>query len=398
MANKKKVSKSESQQGSKRKSTRKFWTRNLDIPLVVATIILILVGMLTLLSASSSIGLTDTGDPYFYVKKQTISLLIGIVGAIVMMFVNYKKFNNKIILLSIMILMLSLIAIVKISGIDEYGATRWVNILGFNFQPSEFIKLGMIIFMAGFLNNLIRKRKIKTFWKGFISPLIIAVFVAGLIFQFQNHLSAALVIIVVTVIQMLVAGINLFYFFAAAGIGLTGATVFLVNVSSETSGFRAERILAWRNPEQYSQGKGYQILQSLYAIGSGGLFGLGVGASRQKQDLLPFPQNDFIASIFAEEFGFIGVALLLILFVFLLSRGVKIAYNTKDIFGKLLAIGITGLFAVEIVFNLFVITNIIPVTGIGLPFFSYGGTAMIVNLLAIGILLNIHRVSNRKEG
>lgn len=169
------------------------------------------------------------------------------------------------------------------------------------------------------------------------------------------------------------------------------------SISANTNDFRAERILAWKNPEKYMQGKGWQIMQSLYAIGSGGLIGVGMGQSRQKQDFLPEPQNDFIAAIFAEEFGFIGVVFLLILFMVLLVRAAMIAHNTIDIFGKILATGITTLFAVEIILNLLVITNLVPVTGIGLPFFSYGGTAMVVNLIAIGILLSIHRISNRKE-
>lgn len=375
-----------------------FWSKNFDLPLVVFTILLTLIGLLTLLSASSSIGLTDAGSPYYYVIKQAQALGIGMIGLFAMMFFDYRKFNNKALRIVIMILIFALIAIVKVSGLDEGGATRWLNLGGINFQPSEFIKLGMIVVMAGLLEELVKNREIKKFWKGFVFPLSVAGLVAGLIFIFQNHLSAAAVIGIVAFSQMFVAGLRLAYVALTMGLGVAGVVgVFIYTLSSGASGFRGERILAWLNPEDFAQGKGFQTLQSLYAIGSGGWLGVGIGESRQKQDFLPFPQNDFIASIFAEEFGFTGVMILLILFMFLLVRAAIISHNAKDMFGKLLGIGITTLFGFEIILNLLVITNTVPVTGIGLPFFSYGGTAMIVNLTAIGMLLSIYRISNRKE-
>ena len=379
------------------KSSVNFWTRNFDFPLVVVAVLLILVGLLTLLSASSSTGLTDAGSPYYYVIKQAQALGMGLIGLVGIMFLDYRMFNNKAVLIIITILIFALIAIVQIAGIDEGGARRWLNLGGINFQPSEFIKLGMIVLMAGLLQRLIKNRNIKKFWKGFILPLGITGLVAGLILILQNHLSAAAVIGIVAVVQMFIAGVNMIYLFSTIGLGASAIGILFSVMPAESLGFRGERILAWLNPEDYAQGKGFQTLQSLYAIGSGGWFGVGIGESRQKQDFLPFPQNDFIASIFAEEFGFIGVIILLLLFMALLIRSALIAHNAKDMFGKLLGIGITTLFAFEIILNLLVITNLIPVTGIGLPFFSYGGTAMIVNLLAIGILLSIYRISNRKE-
>lgn len=368
-----------------------------DLSLIIVTILLLLIGLITLLSASSSIGLSDAGDAYYYVKRQIFAIGIGLIFAIIFTFIDYRLFNNKLILGIIIISIFVLIIIVKILGIDEGGATRWIIIGGFNFQPSEIIKIGMIIFMSGLLTRIIKSGEIKTFGKGFMLPLVIIGVIAGLIFKLQNHLSAALVIGVVSIVQMFVAGTNLLYLLITGGLGFIAIAMFILNISANTTDFRAERILAWQDPEKYMQGKGWQIMQSLYAIGSGGLIGVGIGQSRQKQDFLPEPQNDFIASIFAEEFGFIGIIFLLILFMVLLVRATMIAHNTTDTFGKILATGITTLFAIEIIFNLLVITNLVPVTGIGLPFFSYGGTAMVINLIAIGILLSIHRVSNRKE-
>ena len=373
-----------------------FWNRNIDVPLVLATVFLLLIGLITLLSASSSIGLSDTGDAYYYVKKQVEAMVIGLVLATIAVFVNYRVYNSKIFSLITFIAIIAFILIVKVSGIDEGGATRWVVIGGVSFQPSEFIKLGMIVLMASLLTRLVKSGEIKSLGKGFIMPLFLAGIIAGMIFFFQNHLSAAFVIMAVTLVQMFVAGISLAPLVVSGGLGIAGVVTYIVSISSSKSDFRSERIQAWLDPQKFSQGKGWQIMQSLYAIGSGGLFGVGMGESRQKHDFLPEPQNDFIASIFAEEFGFFGVGILITIFSVFLIRAATIAHHTTDTFGKLLAIGITVLFGVEIVLNLFVITNIIPVTGIGLPFFSYGGTAMLVNLVAIGILLNIKRESNRR--
>lgn len=374
-----------------------FWVKNTDLPLIIVTAFLILIGLITLLSASSSIALSESSDAYFYVKKQVVAIVIGVVAAIVFMIIDYRIFNKKIVLGIIIVSVVAMIILVRMAGLDEGGATRWIMIGSFNFQPSELIKLGMIVFISGLLTKVVKDGKIKTLGQGFFLPLVITGVIAALIFVLQNHLSAAIVIVAVAVAQMFIAGTNLVYLLVTGGVGIAGILIVLASISSDTSNFRAERILAWRDPEKYSQGKGWQIMQSLYAIGSGGIFGVGMGESRQKQDFLPEPQNDFIASIYAEEFGFIGVVFLLVFFMILLIRAAMIAHNTTDTFGKLLATGITALFAVEIIFNLLVITNLVPVTGIGLPFFSYGGTAMVINLVAIGILLNIHKISNRKD-
>ena len=244
-----------------------FLQSKIDISLIIVTILLLLIGLITLLSASSSIGLSDTGDAYYYAKKQVFAIGIGLIAALIFTIIDYRIFAKKIVLGLIMFSILSLIALVKILGIDEGGAQRWIIIGGFNFQPSEFIKLGMIIFMSGILTKIIKQGKIKSLSKGFLLPLGIIVFIAGLIFFLQNHLSAALVIGVVSVIQMFVAGTNLVYLLTTGGIGLTGIIIFLLNISADTTNFRAERILAWLDPEKYIQGKGWQIMQSLYAIG-----------------------------------------------------------------------------------------------------------------------------------
>ena len=392
-----KKTKNKSKRGIEKVKSESFWKKNTDLPLIVVTILLLIIGLITLLSASSSRGLSDATDSYYYVKRQVIAVVVGIVGAGIFMMIDYRKFNNKAILFLILMGILGLIFLVKITGIGEGGATRWIIIGGFNFQPSEFIKLGMIIFTAGLLTKIIKEGSISSLSKGFLLPIVITGVIAILIYKWQNHLSAAVVVAGITFAQMFIAGTKLIYLLSTLGVGIAGIVYFIANISANTESFRVARILAWKNPEAYSQGYGWQILQSLYAIGSGGMIGLGIGQSRQKQEFLPEPQNDFIASIYAEETGFIGSMFLLVIFVILLHRAVTIAHNTKDVFGKILATGITALFAIEIIFNFLVITNLVPVTGIGLPFFSYGGTAMVVNLIAVGILLSIHRISNRKE-
>ena len=374
-----------------------FLTRNTDLPLIIATVLLILIGLITLLSASSSKGLSVEGDAYFFVKRQVRYLVFGLVAAVVLTFIDYRKYNNIALLGLIGMGIFASLVLVKVSGIDEGGAARWVNIGGINFQPSEFIKLGMIIIIAGLLARTVKEGEIKTFGKGFAIPLALAGVVAILVLVWQTHLSAAFIIGLITVTQMFVAGSNIIYLLGLLILGVLGLVYVLSGISPESESFRAARVLAWKDPYKYSQGAGWQILQSLYAIGSGGIIGLGIGQSRQKQDFLPEPQNDFIASIFAEEFGFIGVTTLIAIFAILIIRAIMIARNTDDLFGKLIAIGITMLFASEIILNFLVITNLMPVTGIGLPFFSYGGTAMIANLMAIGVLMSIHRNSQRKE-
>jgi cell division protein FtsW len=279
------------------------------------------------------------------------------------------------------------------------GAKRWINIAGFNFQPSELAKLGLIIFFASLLADIKEKEKIKHFGWGLIFPLIFLVPIVVAILIFQNHFSATFIICSVTVVQMLIAGTRLSHFILLGIMGVFGFGIFL-NVKNSGSGFssfRMTRIQTWLNPWTDITGDGWQIIQSLYAIGSGGLFGAGLGQSKQKYLYLPEPQNDFIFAVLAEELGFIGCLLVIILFLVFIWRGIVISMRAKDTFGSLIAIGITTLIGLQAIINIAVVTNTMPVTGMELPFFSYGGTALMINLFSVGILLNISRSGIKKE-
>ena len=268
---------------------------------------------------------------------------------------------------------------------------------GFNFQPSEVAKLGLIIFYASLLADIKENGKIKSLLKGAFFPILFLLPVAFAIFFLQNHFSATLIITAISIIQMLVAGVRLSHLVLLAMAALPFLGIY-INIKNENSGgsFRMTRIQTWLNPWNDITGEGWQIVQSLYAIGSGGLFGSGLGQSKQKYLYLPEPQNDFIFAVLAEELGYFGCIIVIFLFLVFVWRGIIISMNARDTFGSLIAIGIVSLIGLQAIINIAVVTNTMPVTGMELPFFSYGGTAIIVNLLAVGILLNISRSSKLK--
>jgi cell division protein FtsW len=296
----------------------------------------------------------------------------------------YKKFYWYIYAFSVGILLLVLVPGL---GKTVNGATRWIQIplLG-QFQPSELTKIGLIIFFAGYLTD--HKDKLKDPWKGFVLPILLLALPVLILYKIQNHLSVALVIMIVTFVMMLMAGCRVFHFFVTGCIGAGGIGAILakslLNTSTEgNSSFRIDRILTFLDPWSDATGTGYQMIQSLYAIGSGGLFGVGLGNSKQKYLYIPEPQNDFIFAIVAEELGFVGCAIIILLFAIFVWRGIVISMKAPDMFGSLLAIGITTLIGSQTIINIAVVTASIPTTGMALPFFSYRRNSTI-NITGIG--------------
>ena len=265
------------------------------------------------------------------------------------------------------------------------------------FQPSELTKIGLIIFYAGYLSD--HKKELTDFWRGFIKPLILLAIPALILFKIQNHLSVTLVIGTVTSVMMLMAGVRFLHFIFAGLVGGTGIGALLIKKGADNAAsggsFRVDRIKTFFDPWSDASGTGYQMIQSLYAIGSGGLFGVGLGNSKQKYLYIPEPQNDFIFAILAEELGFIGCAVVIALFAVFVWRGIVIAMRTNDMYASLLAIGITTLVGVQAIINIAVVTASIPTTGMPLPFFSYGGTALLILLVSCGVLLNISRSTSK---
>ena len=373
-----------------KKKSKLILKNPLDFTLLITVFILLGLGIITVLSASSPTALAETGNSYKYLIKQMEAAVIGILLMFVASKIDYKLWqkNYKIIYFICMILLLAVCALGREAG----GAKRWLDMGFLSFQPSEVAKVGVIIFYSAWLTK--NKEKLKTFKYGFVYPLSWLLIPIFFILVLQNHFSATLVICMLAAILMILAGCKIRYFIFV-GIPLATLGVFAIIVAGQ--GFRMQRILTFFDPWQDIKGKGWQIVQSLYAIGSGGLFGVGLGESKQKYLYIPEPHNDFIFAVLAEELGFIGCAIVIILFAILIWRGITIAMKAPDMFGSLLAAGITSMIAIQVLVNIAVVTASMPVTGMALPFFSYGGTALIITLISIGILLSVSRAGNRSE-
>lgn len=325
------------------------------------------------------------GDTYFFLRKQLLYVPVGLIAMFFTMNINYKKLGKlSPIFLLISIVLLVLVAIPGI-GTELNGARRWLN-LGFSFQPSEFTKLAVILFFSYSVSR--KKDVLDNFFKGLVPYLALIGFFAALLLL-QPHLSATVIIGGVATIILFVAGAKIKHFLLLS-IPVLVAFAGLVM----TSEYRLKRVISFTDPWSDTQGGGWQVIQSLYAIGSGGLFGRGLGKSLQKFLYIPEPYNDFILAVLAEELGFIGVLTVLLLFLIFIWRGIKISVNAPDLFASLVAIGITSLIAIQVIINVAVVTSSMPVTGMPLPFFSYGGTSLIFLMSGIGILLNISRHSN----
>ena len=380
---------------NKVKGMKKTKNGQVDFILVIIIIILLSFGIVMVLSASAPSALAETGDSYTYVTRQIAFALLGLFVMWVASRFDYKYFKKiywPIYWLSIGVLLLVLIPGLGSSG---GGARRWIS-LGFGqFQPSELTKIGMIIFYAGYLTD--HKADLRSFKKGFVIPLLYIIPPVAIALFIQNHLSVGVVMSAITVVMMLMAGCRLLYFvitgLVVGGSGITALMAYfsMAGDSAGDANFRIGRILNYMDPWQDPTGTGWQTIQSLYAIGSGGLFGVGLGESKQKYLYVSERQNDFIFSILAEELGFVGCIVVIILFALFIWRGIIIAMKAPDMFGSLIATGITTLVMVQVAINIGVVTNTIPNTGMSLPFFSAGGTALVVLMGMCGILLNISR-------
>ena len=354
-----------------------------DIPFLILTLLLLTVGLVMLYSASSAQSMYDTGytQSTRYLQKQGFCAILGLIAMWSFSRVPvqvWKKFAWPMYGISILLLLLVLVA-----GESVNGARRWINIAGIQFQPSEVAKFTLILLFArltcGFGPDA---RKFRYGVLGFGAALLGILIPLAL----EKHLSAIMLMGMVAVVMMYVAGTHPKWLLAGAG----AAAVFVV-IYITFMGYAGDRVSAWLHPELDPSDTGYQILQSLYAIGSGGLFGLGFGRSRQKYLYLPFQYNDYIFAVICEELGLMGAVLIILLFAALIVRGYWIALRARDRFSTVLAAGLVTLMAVQTILNLGVVTNLLPSTGIALPLFSYGGTALAVNLGEMGIVLAVSR-------
>lgn len=346
------------------------------------TLALVFVGVVMVFSASFVQSKFKLNDPYYFLKRDLIYATLGFVAMMFTSNIHYRKlekYSNMLLIVSAVLLLLVLTPL----GVRIYGAKRWLGVGSFTIQPAEIAKFVSIIFTA----KLIEKNydKMKSLKKGVIPALLIPLLFFGLIIV-QPNLSTAGTIVMATFVMLFVAGMDMKVVYAmfGAGAGLFAAMVAIAP-------YRLKRVTAFLDPFQDPLGAGYQVIQSLYALGSGGLFGLGLGRSRQKYFYIPEPQNDFIFAIIGEELGLIGCIIVIMLFVFLVYRCVRIALRCPDVFSCMLVIGIAAQIGIQAALNIAVATSSMPVTGVALPFISYGGTSLVIFMSAIGIILNISR-------
>lgn len=354
-----------------------------DLWMIVAIIGILAIGVVMVYSASAVAAFHDYGDAFYYVKRQLLFAVLGVAAMYMTMNVEYTIWRKYAIPAVLLCFGLLVIVLIPGLGVVRGGARSWLGIGSFGIQPSEFMKLAMVLFLAKLLSE--RPNQIGRFTTGLMPPLGIMGLAFALI-MLQPDLGTGAVMIGASLLVIYVAGARLSHLGGLAFVGLVGFVGLIA-----AAPYRLQRITAFLDPWQDPLGAGYQSIQSLYAIGPGGLVGLGLGMSRQKYNYLPEPQTDFIFSILAEELGFIGGTLLLLLFLLLIWRGMRTAITITDSYGSLLASGIVGIIAVQVLINIGVVIGLMPVTGITLPLVSYGGSSLTLLLTALGILLNLSR-------
>lgn len=358
----------------------------MDISFLALVMILLTIGVTMVLSASFARAYFDPGgvtggDPAYYFIRQFIFAALGTAAMIIcsrMPVGFYKRFSMHVLAIAVVLLML-----VPIIGVNANGARRWIGFGAFTVQPSEIAKIGVILSFAVLICK--NRGRMSSFRHGILPFAAILLLIVSLL-VLEPHFSASIIIIAIGGVMLFLGGARLVWFIAAGAAAAAGIAVLLTLFP-----YASSRIITWRDPFASTSDEGYQIVQSLYSIGSGGLSGLGLGQSRQKYLYLPEEHNDFIFAIVCEELGFIGALLILTLFALLILRGYRIALHARDRYGFLVSAGITTLLAIQVILNVAVVTNLVPCTGISLPFFSYGGTALLMQMAEMGIVLSISR-------
>ena len=367
----------------------------LDMALLIFILVLLAIGLVMLFSASYAYSYFHYGNSYFFISRQAMFAVAGVIAMLVISTFDYHRFHQlAIVIFGISVFLLVFLLICRYAHIEsiarpEGTATRWLDFGFVSFQPSEIAKFALIVMFAHMISQNLEK--MGTFRYGVVPYVGILALFAALIYL-EDHLSATLIILALGAILMFVGGTKLKWFILGIILLAAGLTAILM----VKGGYQVSRIMVWLDPfsSELDPDLTHQTRQSLYAIGSGGLLGVGLGQSRQKYLYLPEPQNDFIFAVVCEELGMVGALVIIVLFAMLIWRGVYISVHAKDKFGMLLGLGITFQVGLQTVLNICVVTNTIPNTGISLPFFSYGGTALLMLLGEMGVLLNISRSAN----
>ena len=357
--------------------------KKFDKILALSVILLSLFGLIMIYSASSIWAEYKFSDSFHYLKYQLLFFIVGLVLMFIVSKIDYRLYYKK--ANTILICCFILLILVLIPGIGSVrnGSRSWFGIASFGIQPSEAAKLGLIIFTSKYLSK--SNKFLKSYKEGVFPILGITFLFFGLI-MLEPDLGTGVILVVAITALLFISGVNMKFFYGLGLLGVIGLVALIV-----IAPYRMDRITAFINPWKDASGTGFQIIQSLYAIGPGGLLGTGFLNSIQKNFYLPEPQTDFIFSIIAEEFGVVGAFIVVGLFSLILYRGIKIALNSKDLFAKYLSLGIIFQLIFQALMNLMVVIGLIPVTGVTLPFLSYGGSSLLVSMVSIGILLNISR-------
>ena len=381
------------QEKKRRQKEREALNRELakgpiDLPFCLLVLMLMGIGLVMLLSASFPSAYYDNNDPIKYFRQQSVFAIAGVAGMFLIGKINYQRCRGAakpLLYLSIVLLVLVIIPGNPIA-LTRNRATRWLGIrnTSFQFQPSEVAKMAVVLYFSDTISK--KKDKMNTTRYG-VAPYLLILGVLSVLMMLEPHLSGTVLILGAGAVLMLVGGINLTW--VAAAVAGAGGVAFLM--FSGVIKYGQSRLAMWQNPWLDSQGDGYQLVQSLLSIGSGGLWGVGLGKSLQKFKYLPEEHNDFIFAIVCEELGLIGATIIMLLFAALILRGYWIALHSRDRFGSLLVVGVTTLIAMQTFLNIGVVTGLLPTTGISLPFFSYGGTALMVQLAEMGVVLSVSR-------
>ena len=361
----------------------------MDVPFLLLTLLLTAIGLVMLFSASFPSAYYESGNPAYYFKRQAIFAALGLSAMFVVAKINYQRWRGAARMLLIFSIFLLILVIIPHVGITQNRATRWLGIENvFTFQPSEIAKLAVIVYFA---DSISKKREKMLQWREGILPYAVILGVISILMLLEPHLSGTILIVGTGAIMMAVGGMQGWLIGVGVGGVAAVAVLFVKLVESGVISYGASRIAMWHDPWLVMSADGYQMVQSLIAIGSGGLLGLGLGKGRQKFLYLPEEHNDFIFAVVCEELGLIGACVIMLIFAMLLLRGFWIALHARDRFGTLLVVGVMTHLGLQVFLNIAVVSGLVPATGISLPFFSYGGTALALQLVEMGIVLSVSR-------
>ncbi len=358
-----------------------------DMPFLILLLLILSIGLICMFSASFVYAYYNDGNSYFYIKKQMLYALGGVVAMLACSCVDYHQWHK----FSLPLMGVAFVFLILVLILPSGDVRRWIRLPGIQFQPSEVAKFTLILLFAHMIS--LNHKRMKKWTVGFWPFVLILGAVCGLV-VLEPHLSGTILLASIGLVMMFVGGSNIVALGLVVALGIAGVCFMVLKL-----GYEYDRIMVWLHPfESYAgemRDQAWQTVQSLYAIGSGGLLGQGLGNSRQKHLFLPEPQNDFVFAVVCEELGFVGAVIIILLFAALVWRGFIIATRAKDKFGFMLAVGLTAQIGLQVALNLAVVTNVFPNTGISLPFFSYGGTSLVMLLGQMGIILSISRGQNR---